>query len=252
MSLTDRGESQVSAKEAGILREMLVRAGQEMKAGDPLAQLDDVEAKLAVAAADAEYKVALEEAKSDVNVRYSKAAVRRGLCRTDPGAGIQPPRPAPWPSRKSAPGIDLRAVAAGDREGQMDRQIAGLKAEVAKAKADAARKNSPAARSPRRIDGIVVEMRKRPGEWVQPGDLLVHMLRIDHLKVEGFLKADEIAPRSRRLPGDGQRSLVRGSHETLTGRVVFVSPRVESGGEYRVWAEVENRKRNGHWVLRPD
>jgi hypothetical protein len=43
--------------------------------------------------------------------------------------------------------------------------------------------------------------------------------------------------------------------EAFTGRIVFTSPIVESGGEYLVWAEVENRQlEDGHpeeWMLRP-
>ena len=80
---------------------MLVRAGQEMTAGDPLAQLDDVEAKLAVAAADAEYKVALEEAKSDVNIRYSKAAARVAYAELIQAQDSNRRAPAPWPSPRS-------------------------------------------------------------------------------------------------------------------------------------------------------
>lgn len=261
VSLTDQGESQVSAKEAGILKKMLVAAGQELQAGDPLtkkaadplAQLDDVEAKLAALAADAEYKVAQEEAKSDVNVRYSKAAARVAYAeliqaqdanRRSPGAVAK--------SEISRLELTYERSLLEIEKANVDRFIAGLKAEVAKAKADAAHEklNSRTILSP--LDGVVVELRKRPGEWVQPGDLLLHMLRLDRLKVEGFLKATEVAPREvAGCPVSVVVQLAHGSQETLPGRVVFVSPRVESGGEYRVWAEVENRKRDGHWVLRP-
>ena len=40
--------------------------------------------------------------------------------------------------------------------------------------------------------------------------------------------------------------------ESFKGRIVFVSPLVEPGGDYRVWAEVENRQPQGsnQWLLR--
>jgi hypothetical protein len=40
--------------------------------------------------------------------------------------------------------------------------------------------------------------------------------------------------------------------ETFAGRIVFMSPLVESGGDYRVFAEVENRQApgSGQWLLR--
>ena len=40
--------------------------------------------------------------------------------------------------------------------------------------------------------------------------------------------------------------------EKFAGRIVFTSPIVESGGDYRVFAEVENRQAEGtqQWLLR--
>ena len=40
--------------------------------------------------------------------------------------------------------------------------------------------------------------------------------------------------------------------ESFKGRIVFVSPLVEPGGDFRVWAEVENRqaKESVEWLLR--
>ena len=37
----------------------------------------------------------------------------------------------------------------------------------------------------------------------------------------------------------------------FTGKVVFVSPLVSVGGNYDVFAEVNNRQEDGQWVLRP-
>jgi multidrug resistance efflux pump len=253
VSLTDQRESQVSSKEAGILKQMLVRAGQEINENEPLAQLDDAEAKLASIAADAEYKVALEEARSDVNVRYSKAAARVAYAeliqaqesnRRVPGSVAK--------SEISRLELTYERSLLEIEKAQMDSKIAGLKAEVAKAKADATREKLTSRKIVSPLEGIVVELRKRPGEWVQPGDVLLYMLRSDRLKVEGFIKSSDHAPREiAGCPVTVSVPLVGGKPETLTGRIVFVSPRAESGGEYRVWAEVDNRKRDGHWVVQP-
>jgi hypothetical protein len=38
----------------------------------------------------------------------------------------------------------------------------------------------------------------------------------------------------------------------FSGQIVFVSPLVEAGGEYKVWAEVDNRvSPNKNWILQP-
>ena len=41
----------------------------------------------------------------------------------------------------------------------------------------------------------------------------------------------------------------RGRTAQFTGKVVFVNPIIEANGNYRVWAEVDNRQENGHWLL---
>jgi hypothetical protein len=38
---------------------------------------------------------------------------------------------------------------------------------------------------------------------------------------------------------------------SFEGKIKFVSNKVEAGGEYKVWAEVTNKKYKGQWVLRP-
>ena len=42
-----------------------------------------------------------------------------------------------------------------------------------------------------------------------------------------------------------------GKSETFVGRVTFISPLVQPGGEYRFWAEVDNRRHGDAWLLRP-
>ena len=46
-------------------------------------------------------------------------------------------------------------------------------------------------------------------------------------------------------------TLANGRVETCPGNIVFVSPIVDAGPQFLVWAEVVNRQDNGHWLLRP-
>jgi macrolide-specific efflux system membrane fusion protein len=105
------------------------------------------------------------------------------------------------------------------------------------------------------LDGVVVDVRRHVGEWVQPGDVVLHVVRLDRLRVEGFVKAADV-PASRirgrnvtvtvEVAGQGGKE----RHE-VTGKVVFVSPLLQTGGDYRVWAEVKNQQQDGQWLLQP-
>lgn len=44
------------------------------------------------------------------------------------------------------------------------------------------------------IIGEVVEVQFRPGEWVEPGNTLFRIVRLDRLRVEGFLNVSDFAP----------------------------------------------------------
>ena len=102
-------------------------------------------------------------------------------------------------------------------------------------------------RSP--IDGVVVDVAKHEGEWMQPGDTLAHVVRTDKLRVEGYVKIREALPAAvENRPVTVVVELDGGRREQFQGRIAFVKPVVESG-DYRVFAEVENRRDGGEWLL---
>ena len=42
------------------------------------------------------------------------------------------------------------------------------------------------------IAGVVVEIKRRKGEWVEPGETVIRILRIDSLRAEGFVDASQV------------------------------------------------------------
>ena len=78
--------------------------------------------------------------------------------------------------------------------------------------------------------------------------MLAHVIRTDLVQVEGYVgnpreKGIVVgAPVTVLLPAGG------GKPEEFTGRITYVRPKEESG-EYRVYAEVANRKADGAWLL---
>lgn len=95
-------------------------------------------------------------------------------------------------------------------------------------------------RSP--LDGVVVETLRHRGEWLEPGQRVLRIVRLDRLKVEGFVDSRQVigslrgaAVRVLVQPADEEKSVV------VKGRIVFISPEIDPvNGQVRVWAEVEN------------
>ncbi|MCA9136628.1 MAG: HlyD family efflux transporter periplasmic adaptor subunit [Planctomycetales bacterium] len=77
------------------------------------------------------------------------------------------------------------------------------------------------------IDGVVVEIYKRPGEWVLPGDSVARVINLDQLHAEGFLSGNV-------RPQRGRKVRLRSGSDTLDGTVDFVSPERDLvSGEFR-------------------
>lgn len=95
-------------------------------------------------------------------------------------------------------------------------------------------------RSP--LDGEVAEVFRHRGEWLEPGQRVMRIVRLDRLKVEGFVDSRAITSS---LRGAAVRVLVTPSDDekpvVVKGRVVFISSEIDPvNAQVRVWAEVEN------------
>ena len=90
------------------------------------------------------------------------------------------------------------------------------------------------------VAGVITSVEKKVGEWVEPGADLLRIVRLDRLRIEGFITAEQTV--ADLVGRDAQVTVVIGerSHET-TGKVVFVSPDVNSiNSLVRVFLEIEN------------
>ena len=102
-------------------------------------------------------------------------------------------------------------------------------------------------RSP--LDGEVAEVFRHRSEWVEPGQRVMRIVRLDRLKVEGFVDSRAIGSslrgavvRVRVTPNDEEKPII------VKGKIVFISSEIDAvNGQVRVWAEVENPD----LVLRP-
>ncbi len=89
------------------------------------------------------------------------------------------------------------------------------------------------------FDGVVTALKKKPGEWISPGEPVVQIVGIKRLRVMGNLDAaqwgpDDVAGRNVTV----EVSLPRGRTVKVPGRVTYVSP-VVTLGHLPVWAEIE-------------
>lgn len=243
----------VPAQEAGVLTAVEAREGMEAAAGVRLAQIDDSRARMVHRIAEAEAAKAREAAENDVNVRYSRIAAKvaeaeylqvleanKLHANTVPQSEVR---------RKL---LEFQKAELAIEQAETEHRAAGFQlqvrtAELESAQADILRRqvNAP-------FDGVVVEVYKRPGEWVSPGEPVFRMVRMDRLRVETFIHTAQVGPHEvADRPVYVRARLERGRTADFQGKVVFVSPLEQVGGKCLVWAEVANRMEQGQWLLRP-
>jgi multidrug resistance efflux pump len=244
---------QVPAREAGPLASVAVVEGQYVTQGHLLAQIDDRQSRLDKLAAELERDAALAKAQDDIEVRYAESAFAVASAELERALAID---------RKSPGGVtqqEIQKLRLAKHRDELQIERSKLEMRVAKMNADvhqAAVKSADDAVARRQIvsplNGIVVTLFHEKGEWVAAGEPVLQVIRIDRLRVEGFLNATEIGPEevTGRLV-NVEVQLAGGRTAQFTGKVVFTSPLVQAGDKYRVRAEVENRTENGAPLLKP-
>ena len=243
------------AQEAGVLSELLAREGSLVKQGQLLAKIDDREAQVKLKAAKFRLDVAEAKAKNDAEVRAAMKLIEFYKADYDESIRINTRSPG------SIPDTQVRRQLVQWEKSKLDAEVtamefdnAKLERNVAQAEVDAAQLGVDRRALLAPFDGIVVKLYRQQSEWVQAGEPILRVVRMDALRVEGFLNADKFAPHElQKAPVEITVPLVEGDHETLLTEMTFVSPEVEASGDFRVYAEVKNRPgRGGYpWLLRP-
>jgi len=245
-------EVQVPSEEAGVLVELAVREGQQVKVGDPLGRVDETHAQMQYKVAQFDLQVAKEEASNDIHVRYAAASAKVSEAEYLQAKEANE-RVSGAVSQAEMRRLKLkwRETLLSIEQAQTRLRVNALKARVSEAEVEAAAENVRRRRMTSPLDGVVVTLHRHAGEWVQPGDKVMHIVRVDRLRVEGFLNAGNISPGEvAGQPVTVRVTLARGRKESFAGKVVFVNPLVQAGGNYSVWAEVVNRQEKGQWLLR--
>jgi multidrug efflux pump subunit AcrA (membrane-fusion protein) len=244
---------QIPAEVAGVLVKINAKEGEQFEVGAPLVQINENEAKYQRDVALAEEKSSREKADNDVNVRYAEAArkVAEAEYILNKKANEQHPGTVPVVKMQEL-WLKVRQAELQIEQAAHEQTIAKYETEGYKAKVDLADEQVRQRQIKAPIKGEVVEVMFREGEWVEPGNPVLRIVRLDRLRIEGFLNIKDFSPSE-----VGKRHihiavpLARGRLEKFDGMITFVNPLVQAGGEYRVWAEVVNRQENGEWLLRP-
>jgi macrolide-specific efflux system membrane fusion protein len=232
----------VPARAQGQLASMSVAEGDAVKQGVQLAQIDDDEARLQQKKAAIELELQKEKVNNDVAIRTAKKTVEFHSAERD---RLQQAAKR-LPGSISASELEEHRFNAAQAElkledAQHDHQVdfqnmalKGVEVELGKHNIEIRRITAP-------VNGVVVEILKHPGEWVEPGEKVLRIVNIDKLRAEGLVNVNKVSANLVGTPVTISISLPEKGMTKFKGKVVFVSPEVSPiNGQTRVWAEIDN------------
>ncbi|HTN76455.1 MAG TPA: HlyD family efflux transporter periplasmic adaptor subunit [Pirellulaceae bacterium] len=244
---------QVPAQESGLLAEVLAVDGALIKKDDLIAQIDDRQSKLERYAAQMEREAALAKASDDIEVRFSEASLEVAQAELASNEKINATTPGlvPITEIRRLKLTKKRAELQIDKT-KLDLSVAKMTAEVHEAAVKAAEQSILRRKIVAPMDGVVLARLKQTGEWVNAGEPVLRLMRMDRLRVEGLLNAADVNPSELyQQPVIVEVELAHGRRAQFQGQVTYISPLVTAGNKYRVRAEVVNRAENEQWLLRP-
>ncbi len=252
---------EIPALEEGPIVSVGVSEGQFVQEGAHLFHIDDTQAQLQKRVALTELAAAETRASSDINVRYARGSFDAADAEVQQGIELNSKREG----LVSESDMRRRRLARFKAEleiekSKLDLEVAKMDIEVQKAALGIADEQIRRRRIVSPFDGNVIWVYRgqdnqrvaQVGQWVQAGESVLRVMRMDRLYVEGLVSAAEFSP----AEIDGCRVIVttflaRDRKVEFAGKVVFISPTVDKRNNYRIRAEVENRRESNQWLLRP-
>jgi membrane fusion protein, multidrug efflux system len=245
-------EIKLPAKEAGVLVQLAVQEGNFVRAGQVIGKIDDSQPLMQKKAAAAAYAGAYKRWKDDVEIRFARA--QADVSKAEYEQLVEANRL----TEKAVTLSDVRKakldwdhfILAIEKAGH-DQELARFEAFSKQAELDAADLAIQRRVITAPFDGVVEEIKRHQDEWVQPGDMILSLLRLDTMHVEGAIDQSKYDPHEiANCEVTVEVEMARGRKAAFHGRIIKVSSIVRSDGVYTVRAEIANQQEHGNWLLR--
>jgi multidrug efflux pump subunit AcrA (membrane-fusion protein) len=213
-----------------------------IEAGAIVAQIDDAAPRFDKRKAELELDGARKLADSDVKVRFARKAAEVAGAELDRALRSEK-KLADSVSASELDQLRLQAEKAvlEIEQAQLERTLAEASRALKENDVAAAEHSIGQRRIAAPLAGFVAEVHRHQGEWVEPGQTILRLLRLDRLRAEGLVDARHVSGELKGRPV--KLSVTLGDEpRQYEGQIVFVSPEVDPvNGQVRVWAEIDNR-----------
>lgn len=234
----------VAAPIPGVVAEVFVAEGDEIKSGVRMVQLDSQQAQTELEAARAAYEAARLQSDNNVDERYAKRTLdvrTRELQQSNEANRQFPGSVSATEIAKLELVVDQSRLAIEQAQHEALVARAGAIEKLAQLRIVEARVGKHGVKAA--VSGQVVEVAVEPGEWVEAGKPIVRVLSLDPIRVECFVDGRKFGSELVGREVDFFPATADGGkkQKPLRGKVTFVSPELHPvNGQARLWATVAN------------
>jgi RND family efflux transporter MFP subunit len=245
VQVTLLADVQAPARQDGSLETLSVKEGDFVSKNSEMGRLDYQLATISQRLARTEFEIARFKSENDVDRRFAKKSLE--VAKSELSRSLD--SATNFPKSISKTELDrLRLVVEKTdlsiEQADRDLREASLTKSLKEQSIEVATKQLADHQITAPISGMVVQVFRKPGEWLNKGDPVVRIVRLDRLRVEAFVDGARFAANLVDCPVTFTTQLPPGNVEgRFDGKITFVSPEVQPvNGQVRVWAEVENPK----------
>lgn len=242
------------ARSAGAIRSISVKKGIEVKAEEILGQLDDRDAQTKKKIAELERDAARIQAESEAQIKAAKDGAKVTEENYKANEKLRNDRPgslSDFDFRRSW--FEWQRALAQIAVAEVEKAVAEATQLAKEGQIDGAMNEIERLKIVAPIDGFVNDVYKHVGEWCQPGDPILEIIRMDRVEIEGFVFAAEASPaKVLNKPVDVIVQVAGGETYKASGIITFASPVLEGSGrirQFRVSTEIDNKKEGNDWVI---
>lgn len=241
----------IPAQAEGPLLKLHFKEGDLVSKDDVLAEIDDVQAKLAYELKRAEEKEAQLNAASDVNVRNARNSYELATAQANAFKDLRREGAIPlWDLKTKEFEADRAKLSIEMAEDQMkiaEVQMIAKRTELEMAAFELKRRKITAP-----LTGHIEERIVQTGQWVRPGDPIATLIQMDKLRVAGYVAALRYQGQIRKgAPVQVKIFTESDKAVRFNGKLGYVSLEINTNDEYRVWVEVANKRIGDDWMLKP-
>lgn len=243
----------VSSPVEGVIKTISGRVGTPTIKGELLVQLDTERRVMELSASENEYRAL--KIKSENNSREKTGEARERSARVN----LQKLQEVTTRYQVSVPALEMTRAESQLKEATFEKLGARKESSQFQYEARASfdqmkllkfdlNKSSIEAK----YDGTIARIEKHPGEFVQAGETIAELYRMDRLSGVVLINRDQLAPEEA-IGVTGQLQIKnKDQKSSYEISIVRILPRLDVDGKYRAFVEFDNEKSSaGNWRLLP-